>query len=87
MSKFGYYDIVEILSTAHTAALGVSGTRGVILGISEGDTKTQYGVLIGDETYMLDIPDLRRTGERVDSKDFYEGESIQLPPERYPKDE
>lgn len=87
MTEFNFFEIVEVLETTHAAALGVSGTRGVVLGISEGENETRYGVLIGDESYMLAVEDMRHTGESVSPESIYSGESIRVPPEHYPEDE
>jgi hypothetical protein len=87
MAEFGFYDIVEVLETTDATTLGVSGTRGVILGISEGENDTQFAVLIGDTTYMLCVSDLGQTGERVNPNAIYGGEAVIVPPEHYPKDQ
>jgi hypothetical protein len=42
MTQIGLYDVVEVPGKADAAAFGVSGTRGVILGISAGENETQF---------------------------------------------
>lgn len=88
MSDIGFYEVVGVPSNAAAAALGVAGTRGVVVGISgEDGEEKMYAVLIGDRTYMLGPADLVRTGESVDREAIYGGETISVSPERYPDNE
>jgi hypothetical protein len=87
MNDIGFYEIVNVLSSADAAALGVSNARGVVVGISGEANERQYAVLIGDRTFMLSPSDLVRTGEHVDRQAIYGGETIRVSPERYPDKE
>jgi hypothetical protein len=87
MSDIGFYEIVNVLSSADAVALGVSNARGVVVGISGEANERQYAVLIGDRTFMLSPSDLVQTGESVDREAIYGGETIRVSPEHYPDKE
>ncbi|MEV1009721.1 hypothetical protein [Streptomyces sp. NPDC049881] len=87
MNEIEFYELVEVLKTADAASLGVSGTRGVIIGLSEGEMGKMYAVLIGDRTYTLGRSSLMRTGERVDPESIYAGDAVRVLPVRYPEEE
>jgi Immunity protein 31 len=87
VSDIGFYEIVNVLSSADAVALGVGNARGVVVGISGEANERKYAVLIGERTFMLDPSDLVRTGESVDREAIYGGETMQVSPERYPDKE
>ncbi|WP_159000958.1 hypothetical protein [Streptomyces sp. SBT349] len=87
MNEIPFYEVVEVLQTADSVSLGVSGNRGVVIGLSAGESEEVFAVLIGDRTYMLGRSSLMQTGERADPASIYAGDVVRVTPERYPDDE
>jgi hypothetical protein len=85
--RLAYYAVVNILRSARTEALGISGCSGAILGISESGSQLEYGILIGEEVYMVDSSDVAPTGDILSREDFYDGTSISVEAQRYMDDE
>jgi hypothetical protein len=83
MREIAFYEVVDILSSPNAVALGVGNARGVVVGIAGEANERTYAVLVGDRTFMLDPSDLVPTGESVDRKAIYGGETIKVSPERY----
>jgi hypothetical protein len=86
VAKIDFYEIVEVLISSRAAELGVQGSRGIVVGVDDGDEES-YAILIGSRTFMLGETDLTRTGERVNRETIYDGESIQVHPEHHPNAE
>ncbi|WP_165970212.1 Imm31 family immunity protein [Nonomuraea terrae] len=87
MSEIDFYEIVRVLNTDDSAALGVGNTHGVVVGISEEAGERKYAVLIGGTTYILGPSDLAQTGKKVDRETIYGGDIAHVLPERYSDDE
>lgn len=89
MAKLDFYAEVHIRDAPATTALGIAGSTGAILGISEGPHGTSYAITVDgkDETFMVAEPDLVPTGKHFTREDFYSGVSLGVPPERYTDDE
>jgi hypothetical protein len=83
MVEIEFYDVVLIKASDKAIALGVANLEGVVVGKSGEQGQMSYAVLVGDRTYMIDAPDLDRTGERVSRSSVYGGESIRVDPQRY----
>lgn len=83
MSDIEFYEVVEVLNSPAAVTLGVSGRRGIVLGVSEGANGKVYAVSVDDLIYMLNASDLSRTGERVTRESIYDGNVIKVPPRRY----
>ena len=84
--RLAYYSVVRVLRSDQTDALGVSGCTGVVMGISDSGSQLRYGVLIGEEAYMVDSSDVSPTGEILSREVFYDGTSISVAPQRYADD-
>lgn len=87
MGALDFYAEVRILPSEATKALGVDGAVGVVLGISHGVRGDIYAVSVQDETYMINSSDAAPTGRKFSRDDFYDGTSIEVPPERYSDDD
>jgi Immunity protein 31 len=84
--RLAYYAVVNVLRSARTEALGVSGCTGVVLGISDSGSQLEYGILIGEEVYVVDSSDVAPTGEILSREEFYDGTSISVKAQRYTDD-
>jgi hypothetical protein len=82
--RLSFYSIVRILPGSRTAALGISGRMGVIMGISESGPHLEYGVLVGGQVCMVDSSDVVPTGEVLTRDALYDGSSVRVRPQRYP---
>lgn len=84
MSVIDFYEVVNIVDDANTSALGLSGSTGVVVGISlDGGEKEQYAVLVRGQTYMLGLSSLVATGTRLDRNVVYSDDALQVSPEDY----
>ncbi|MFC4852978.1 hypothetical protein [Actinophytocola glycyrrhizae] len=84
MSTIGFYEVVNIVDDVNTLALGLSGSSGVVVGISREDGKEeQYAVLSEGWTFMLGLSSLVATGIRLDRNAVYDGDTLRIPPEDY----
>lgn len=93
MRPLEFYEVVRILDSERTRALGIANQRGIVDGLpphlldiqgeqSPDDTaEHQYGVAIGDVGYALYRTEIEPTGERVEAGALYDGSSIQVSPE------
>jgi hypothetical protein len=84
--RLAYYAVVNVLRSARTEALGVRGCTGVVLGISDSGSQLEYGILIGEEVYVVDSSDVAPTGEILSREEFYDGTSISVKAQRYTDD-
>ena len=84
MDRLPWYSVVRILPAARTAAAGVDGREGVIVGVSESGSHVEYGVLVGGEVWMVDGSDVAPTGEVLSRDALYDGSSVRVAPQRYP---
>jgi Immunity protein 31 len=82
--QLSYYSVVNVLRSSSTAALGIDGLTGVIVGISESGPNVEYAVLVGDEVCMVKSSDVRTTGEAVSRSDLYGGNTLKVDPQQYP---
>lgn len=78
MSLPTFFDVVTLAETEHLRSLGVSGARGIVLGIAEEGGLTWYAVSVGGETYHVSSADVIATSERVDPGDIYDGTTIHV---------
>jgi hypothetical protein len=83
VSDIDFYEVVTVLTGPDATATGVSGSRGIVVGVSGTADDESYAVLIDGRTVMLGRSELARTGERVDREAIYGGETIQVSPQRY----
>jgi len=58
----------------------------VILGISDSGSQLEYGILIGEEVYVVDSSDVTPTGEILSREALYDGTSISVETQRYNDD-
>jgi hypothetical protein len=84
--KLSYYSVVNVLRSSSTAALGIDGLTGVVVGISESGPNVEYAVLVGEEVCMVDSSDVSSTGEVVRRGDLYGGDTLKVDPQHYPGD-
>ena len=81
-----YYSVANVLRSSSTAALGIDGLTGIIVGISESDPNVEYAVLVGDAVCMVKSSDVSPTGEVVSRSDLYGGNTLKIRPQQYPSD-
>lgn len=79
-----YYSVVRILRTGRTAALGIDGREGVIVGVSQSGPRVEYGVMVGGEVCMAGGSDVAATGEVLSRDALYDGSSVEADPQSYP---
>lgn len=79
-----WYSVVRVLRTGGTAAMGIGGREGVIVGVSESGSRVEYGVLVGGEVCAVDSQDVVPTGEVLSRGELYDGSSVRVRPQRYP---
>jgi hypothetical protein len=84
--KLSYYSVVNVLRSSSTAALGIDGLTGIIVGISESDPNVEYAVLVGDEVCMVNSSDVSFTGEVMSRDDLYSGSTVNVDPQHYSGD-
>ena len=84
--KLSYYSVVNVLRSSSTAALGIDGLTGVVVGISESGSNVEYAVLVGEEVCMVNSSDVSPTGEVIGRSDLYGGNTLKVDPQRYPSD-
>ena len=84
--KLAYYSVVNVLRSSSTAALGIDGLTGVVVGISESGPNVEYAVLVGEEVCMVKSSDVSSTGEVVSRSDLYDGNTLKVDPQHYPSD-
>lgn len=82
-ARIELFDVVEVVDTERTRALGVSGGLGTVLGVSEPEDVKEsaaYAVSIDGVgwTVMLVAAEFRSTGERKARGDVYDGTSIRV---------
>lgn len=87
MSNPDFFDVVRILPSPEAASMGVENELGIVVGISDGPDSRHYAVLARGETFMLSVHSLEPTGDHVDRDTVYDGQSIQVTPERYADNE
>jgi hypothetical protein len=78
-----FYSIVEIKHSSQAVAHGVAGKRGVIRGISSGESGVSYAVAIDGELQMVEEGDIIDTGLKSDPAEHYSGETIVVAPQDY----
>jgi hypothetical protein len=81
--QLSYYSVVNVLRSSSTAALGIDGLTGVIVGVSESGPNVEYAVLVGDEVCMVKSSDVSATGEVVSRSDLYDGNTLKVDPQQY----
>ena len=82
--QLSYYSVVNVLRSSSTAALGIDGLTGVIVGISESGPNVEYAVLVGDEVCMVKSSEVSPTGEVVSRSHLCGGDTLTVDPQRYP---
>lgn len=74
---------MNVLHTKNTVKLGIDGHTGIITGISESESFTEYAVLIDGEAYMVNESDINATGRIKDKDEIHDGHTLQIPPQKY----
>lgn len=90
MKPLEFYEVVEVLESAETRALGIVGRKGIVtgvpphlLGITDDPPPSEpgadrYAVTVGEDGITVARRDLHPTGQRLNRESLYDGSTIRV---------